>query len=154
MSPFTIRTATPGDLDIILRHRRRMFEDMGYVEPAALDAVVALSTTLIGNGLRDGTYRGWFAVDASGVVAAGAGVIILTFQPHARDPRTERAWVVNVFTEPEHRRKGLARTVVQAAVDWCRGAGMKYVFLHASDDGRALYEGLGFRPTGEMRLEL
>jgi len=28
------------------------------------------------------------------------------------------------------------------------------VSLHASDDGRKLYEELGFQPTNEMRLEL
>jgi GNAT superfamily N-acetyltransferase len=154
MSGYTIRAAGVEDLDVVLRHRRRMFEDMGYTDAGALDAVVAVSTPLIERGLREETYRAWFVLDEQGRVVAGAGVIILTFQPHARDPRAERAWIVNVFTEPEHRRKGLARTVVRAAVDWCRGAGMKYVFLHASDDGRALYEGLGFRPTGEMRLEL
>jgi GNAT superfamily N-acetyltransferase len=154
MNAYILRSATPADLDIVLRHRRRMFEDMGYVEPAALEEVVALSATLIGKGLRDGTYHAWFAVDDTGRVVAGAGVILLTFQPHARDPRTERAWIVNVFTEPEHRRKGLARRVVLAAIDWCRGEGMKFVFLHASDEGRALYESLGFQPTGEMRLAL
>lgn len=154
MNPFAIRSSTIDDLAVILRHRRRMFEDMGYTDIEALDAVVTVSTPLIEKGLRDGTYRAWFAVDEVGQVVAGAGIITLTFQPHARDPRAERTWIVNVFTEPEHRRKGLARQVVQAAIDWCRGEGMKIVFLHASDEGRALYENLGFQPTGEMRLPL
>jgi hypothetical protein len=39
-------------------------------------------------------------------------------------------------------------------IDWCRERKMKLLFLHASKDGWALYESLGFKPSNEMRLEL
>ena len=39
-------------------------------------------------------------------------------------------------------------------VAWCREQGYKTVSLHASEDGRHLYEALGFKPTNEMRLGL
>jgi hypothetical protein len=35
---------------------------------------------------------------------------------------------------------------------WTRSKGIETVVLHASDDGRQLYESLGFLPTNEMRL--
>ena len=37
---------------------------------------------------------------------------------------------------------------------WCRGEGIEVVELHASDEGRPLYESLGFIQTNEMRLTL
>ena len=149
-----IRPATTDDLDVVLRHRRRMFEDMGFRDEGALDRMIAVSTPLLSRGLADGTYRGWLAEDPEDGVVAGGGVIVLQFQPHPRDPRPRRAWVVNMFTEPAHRRRGLARRLVQTMVDWCRADGMTTLYLHASDDGRPLYESLGFQANNEMRLDL
>jgi len=149
-----IRPATPLDLDVVLRHRRRMFEEMGFRDPEALEGMLEVSATLLGRGLEDGSYRGWLAEAPDGRVVAGGGVIILTFQPHPVDPRPRRAWVVNMFTEPEYQRRGLARRLVQEMIDWCRAEGMRYLYLHASDAGRPLYESLGFIANNEMRIAL
>ena len=151
---YSIRAATPRDLELVLHQRRRMFEDMGYTDRQALDTMLAAATPLIERGLADGTYRGWLAEATGGRVVAGGGVIILEFQPHPLDPRPQRAWVVNMFTEPEHRRQGLARRLMQTIVEWCRADGMSYLYLHASDEGRPLYESLGFKANNEMRLKL
>jgi hypothetical protein len=43
---------------------------------------------------------------------------------------------------------------MQTALDWCRANGIRAVILHSSDDGRKLYQALGFEPTNEMRLLL
>lgn len=85
---------------------------------------------------------------------AGGGLAIALFQPTPMDPLPRRAWVLNVYTEPSHRRKGLARLVMQAIIAWCREQGFRSLFLHASEEGRPLYEKLGFGPTSEMRLTL
>ena len=154
MSTYTIRPATPRDLDVILHHRRCMFEEMGFTDPPSLDTMLDVSTPLIGRCLTDGTYRGWLVETAADGVVAGGGVIILQFQPHPIDPRPRRAWVVNMFTEQEHRRQGLARQLMQSMIAWCRAEGMRFLYLHASADGRALYESLGFEPNNEMRLAL
>ncbi len=154
MSTYHIRPAMAQDLEVVLHHRRRMFEDMGFTDPQALDAMLAISTPLIMRGLTDGTYRGWMVETSGGVVVAGGGVITLQFLPHPIDSRSHRAWVVNMFTEPEHRRRGLARQLMQTIVNWCRAEGMRFLYLHASGDGRSLYESMGFQPTNEMRLAL
>ena len=154
MDGYTIRQATPGDLEVVLYHRRRMFEDMGFRDPHALEAMIAASTPLLQRGLNDGTYRGWLVEAPGHRVVAGGGVIVLQFQPHPRDPQPTRAWVVNMFTEPEDRRRGLARRLMETILEWCREAGMRTLYLHASDTGRPLYEKLGFLPTNEMRIAL
>jgi len=151
---YCIRPATPQDLEVVLTHRRRMFEDMGFSERQALDAMIAVSTPLIRRGLMDGTYRGWLVETTGDVIVAGGGVIMLQFQPHPLDARPQRAWVVNMFTDPEHRRRGLARRLMQTILEWCRKDGMRSLYLHASGDGRPLYESMGFKSTNEMRLAL
>lgn len=151
---FRIRAATPADLEVILRHRRRMFEDMGYRDPAALEATRSSSEPYIRQGLAEGFYRGWLAEEGAGRVVAGGGLVVHPWLGHPSSPQTRRAYILNVYTEPEYRRHGLARRLMQAILDWCRAEGLAGVALHASDQGRALYEDLGFHPTNEMRLDL
>ena len=64
-----------------------------------------------------------------------------------------QALVVNVFTEPRRRRRGLARLLIEQIIAWSRQHGIESLVLHASDDGRILYKQLGFVQTNEMRLE-
>jgi hypothetical protein len=43
---------------------------------------------------------------------------------------------------------------MRTMIDWCKQEGYAAVYLHASDNGKPLYESLGFEPTTEMRLKL
>jgi ribosomal protein S18 acetylase RimI-like enzyme len=63
-----------------------------------------------------------------------------------------RGNILNVYTEREHRRRGMARALMQIALEWCAANQVGAVILHASAEGSALYESLGFTPTNEMRL--
>ena len=53
----------------------------------------------------------------------------------------------------EFRKRGIARQVMVQILDWIKGRGFHGVNLHASAEGRSLYEKLGFEPTNEMRLK-
>ncbi|QOY89223.1 GNAT family N-acetyltransferase [Paludibaculum fermentans] len=151
---YTIRPVAASELELVLRHRIGMFRQMGYESEAELARIRGLSEPFFAAALSNGTYKAWVAVDESGAAAAGTGVLLLPYQPGPNDTRAERAFIINVYTEPQHRRQGLARKLMGVAVDWCREAGFAIVSLHASNEGRPLYESLGFQATNEMRLPL
>jgi ribosomal protein S18 acetylase RimI-like enzyme len=65
-----------------------------------------------------------------------------------------RGNILNVYTAAEFRRRGLAGELMKAAMRWCRSNGVDVVVLHASPDGRRLYEAMGFAATNEMRIKL
>ena len=73
-------------------------------------------------------------------------------RPNALQGGTE-SLIVNVYTEPAHRHRGLARRLMRIMLDWCAQRGVPQVVLHASDGGRPLYQSLGFVPTSEMRWQ-
>jgi GNAT superfamily N-acetyltransferase len=148
-----LREATVADVAVIVHHRRAMFREIGYCDEAQLAAMAATSAAFIKAGLESGSYRGWLAETDTGVVAGG-GLVIVGFPSGPRDPNPRRVWILNMYTEPEYRRRGLARSILQTMIDWCRKQGFRWVSLHASDAGRHLYESLGFEPTSEMRLML
>ena len=148
-----LRPATVDDLECILHHRRSMFADMNEGSEADRDAMIAVARPFIAAGLVDGSYRGWL-IEIAGDVVAGGGVAIVPYQPTPLDPVCHRAFVLNVYTEPAFRRQGLARMLMETIVAWCRQEGFRSLSLHASDDGRPLYDSLGFQPTNDMRLVL
>jgi GNAT superfamily N-acetyltransferase len=148
----TIREAGSGDLETILHHRRSMFRDMGEGSVEDLDRMVEVARPWLARAFGDGTYRHWLAVDASGRVAGGGGVLLSPWPANPFDPCTERAVILNVYTEVEFRRRGIAREVMQVILAWAEARGLRGVNLHASDEGRVLYEKLGFVQTNEMRL--
>ena len=154
MQEITIRPAGLADIAHILHHRRAMFLDMGSATNAELDPVLATTEAFLQHALPSGMYRGWLAQTSAGRVVAGAGITIVPWPGHPRDPAPRRGWVQNVYTEPDFRRQGLARRLMVAVVDWCRAEGFYTVSLHASRDGRGLYESMGFQATNEMRLAL
>ena len=149
-----IREARPEDLPIILHHRKAMFKDMGFSNEADIEAMAASSEHWLIPALAEGRYRGWLAEVPGGEIVAGGGVLIAPWISHPRDLRPRKGEILNVYTEPAYRRRGLARRLMEIMIEWCREQGFAVIFLHASDDGRPLYESMGFRPTSEMKLSL
>jgi hypothetical protein len=43
---------------------------------------------------------------------------------------------------------------MNAAMQWCSSNRVDVVVLHASPEGRGLYESMGFQGTNEMRMKL
>ena len=154
MTNFTIRPATLADLPEILHHRRAMFEDMGVGDAASLAPMLAATETYLREAMPQGAFRAWFGVAPDGQIAGGCAVAISSWPPHPWDPQSRRAYILNLYVYPEHRRKGIARLLLQTTVDWCKAEGFGTVSLHASPVGRSLYESLGFHQTNEMRLRL
>src|ERR1022692_1016876 len=148
-----IRIATLDDIPEILRQRRRMYEDMNYSDADALTGMVSVSAEYLAKALSNGSFRAWLASAEDRVVAGGA-IVISPWPAHPYDQECRRATILNVYTHPEYRRRGIARTLMQTMIDWCRREGFVRVSLHASKDGRSLYESLGFEIGNEMVLKL
>lgn len=64
------------------------------------------------------------------------------------------AHVNAVFVRPAYRGRGIAKTLMEMAIAWARERGCTRMRLRASDDGRKLYERLGFHSGREMELPL
>ncbi len=151
---YTVRRATVDDIDLISRQRIAMFHDMGFKDDDALDRMDNTFSMWLTNKITVGLYQGWFMMTDDGEVAAGAGLWLNEWIPHPYDARTIRGYILNVYTAPAHRRRGLARRLVEQILDYCRERDIHVVALHASESGRPIYESLGFAESNEMRIHL
>lgn len=155
---FTIRLATPADVDAIAEHRARMFQEMGEVSPDTFEILRAKSRERLRDLLARREYIGWLAVPTQHpeVIAGGAGVQLREVLPHPKEGKKiaegRHAIIINVFTEPDWRRQGVAVLLLQTIIDWARAERLDRLVLHASEAGRSLYTQLGFVGTNEMRL--
>ncbi len=147
-----IRQAQLADVQTLVAHRAAMFRDMGYRDDAALDEMAVRFRPWLERMMRAGEYLAWLAEAEDDRIAAGAGLWLMDWPPHMIGSGDRRGNILNVYTEPEFRKQGLARKLTVAAMEWCRDHGVDCVILHASEEGRPLYESLGFERTNEMRI--
>lgn len=80
---------------------------------------------------------------------ACATLCALRVMPTFSHPTGLRGHLMNVYTHPAYRRQGIARRMVEMLMDEARQKGMTEISLDATDEGRALYEALGFSSSEE-----
>ena len=143
MAEYSIRPATTDDLDALVHHRVAMFTDMGVAMDAT--ALGDASRAWLHAAMQAGDYRAWVAETPAGEIAAGAGISLLRWPPGPGTTGVTRlAFVYNVYTEPAHRKRGLARSLMETIHAWCAGQGIPALALNAASDARHLYESLGY----------
>jgi len=144
MSAYTMRRAHIADAAIIATHRAAMFHDMGELSPRDVEPFREATVPWIADRIARGEYLGW-VVEYQREVVAGGGILLHDLWPTPRHCRAGRsAHVGSMYTEREHRRRGLARMVLQAILDWCAANAIELVTLRASAEGQPLYEQVGF----------
>jgi ribosomal protein S18 acetylase RimI-like enzyme len=148
-----IRRGTAADIPVITRHRLSMFSEMRIGDPSTYAAYASEFREFAAQAVAAGTLQSWIAETDAREVAAGGAVMIVPWPASPRDRKQQRAFILNVFTEPAFRRRGIGRTLMQTILEWCRNQGFGSVFLHASEDGRLLYQSLGFGPGSELRFD-
>jgi len=147
---YTIRLANPEEAHILAEMRRRMFLDLGKPDDERVRKVVQAFVPWIADAIRNGRYLAWVVSAPNGDLVSNAGLLLVEWPPNSRDLNLVRGYVMNVWTHPDHRRRGLARRLMQTALEEARRRDIKVTALHASDDGRALYEEFGYRQSREM----
>jgi GNAT superfamily N-acetyltransferase len=163
MSQFKIRLATRADLEVISDHRARMFSDMGELPLEMFETFRGQSKETVRSMLEHDQYVGWLASpdNEPDKIVAGAGVTLRRVAPHPQQSADgkfdivsgRQAIIQNVYTEPEWRRRGLGTLLMKEIIAWSQKTGIESLVLHASDEGRPIYEKLGFVTTTEMRFK-
>jgi ribosomal protein S18 acetylase RimI-like enzyme len=142
-----VRQIRPGDWEALRRLRLR----------ALADAPGAFASTLAAElGFSDDVWRQRAGDDraAATFVAGEGGADIGLARIFAEAEPPGRTHLVSMWVDPGHRRRGVARALIDRAVQWAAERHAEEVILWVADGNaaaRRLYEGMGFRPTGERQ---
>ncbi|TMF04677.1 MAG: GNAT family N-acetyltransferase [Chloroflexi bacterium] len=155
-----IRRATVADAAVLARHRVEMFREMGQVTPGVSGRLFEASRAYFVEAISAERYIGWLYESAPGPneVIGGVGIQLRELAPRPDRtgqhlPSGPEGYVLNVFTESQCRRQGVAESLMRALIAWATTRGVHRISLHASAEGRPLYEKLGFVPANEMRRD-
>ena len=152
---YVIRPATVDEIDVLTELRLAMFKAMG-VEAEDLSQAIDPIRDYFQEHLPTGAFRVWVA-EHNGTPIASIGLVLHSVPPSPHNAVGKEAYVMNLVTLPEYRRRGIAKRLLLHVLDVVRSEGIPGASLHASSDGCGLYEELGFVVSDEipeMRLTL
>jgi len=140
-----IRRLEEGEVERFRSIRLRALRDAPWAFASTLEDCLAWS---------EETWSAQLAGIAAFVaVSDGADVGLVRGAPD-RD-RDDACWLISMWVAPRARGKGVGRALVDEVTRWARSARCERVLLDVVEDNRpaiALYETLGFRPTGESKV--
>jgi len=108
-------------------------------------AFVEATRTFIDDETAAGRMHTWVAETTTCV-----GVISLLLWarvPRPFDDGRRDGYIINMYVEPGQRGRGLGRRLLDECLASREEFGIGRFYLHATDEGRPLYESSGFRPN-------
>jgi ribosomal protein S18 acetylase RimI-like enzyme len=148
---YEVRAAARADLHLLLEHRLAMIAEM--FPRLSYDAVEEMREPnrvwLERHFGRD--FNAYLAYRVH-EIAGSAAVLWFDHPPTPSNPGGMEAYILNVYTEPAWRRRGVARNLVDRILTEARSRGVRRVWLRTSDDGRPLYMSMGFADSNYLQL--
>ncbi len=147
------RKADSGDINTIVGLR------IEFLKEAQKNHADIIHDKVLGESLHDyfcknmnnGQFIAWLAVDEKKIVGT-SGLCFYTTPPSYKNRTGRIAYIMNMYTLPSHRRMGIARHLFARILDEAKEVGVKKICLHATEDGRGLYEKFGFEGTDDEMI--
>ena len=136
----TYKKLTVNDLDVFIKMRINQLREEGTKED--IDLEPALKDYYLRH-LSDGTFVSWLALDNDRIIGT-SGMSIVEKPPYFGCPSGKIGLLSSMFTDPNYRRKGIAKTLLSKVIDEAKTQGCGTVQITASDMGVLLYSDYGF----------
>lgn len=118
--------------------------DMAHVEAQTRDYYK--------KALSAGTHTAYLVFDGDRFIGTG-GISYFRVMPTYHNESGNKAYIMNMYTNPDYRRLGIAYRTLELLVADAKEKGVKAISLEATDMGRPLYEKFGFvKMNDEMEL--
>lgn len=140
----TYKKLTENELDTFISMRISQLREEGATED--IDLVPALQD-YYKKHMGDGTFVSWLAMDGDEIVGT-SGMSFVERPPYFSCPSGRIGILSSMYTDPGHRRMGIARELLSRVVEEARVYGCGLVQITASDMGVLLYTDFGFKKNG------
>ena len=145
---YTIKKATIEDIPKLIECRIEFVKEVNMkASEEELDNYCEHLEKYFLRHLKDGSFISWVAVDAKQNIIATSGLEIQLKIPQLWNLPGKESYVLNMYTKPEWRRKGIGSALLEKLLDESKKIGINLVSLHATEIGRSLYEKNGFKPN-------
>lgn len=150
---FTYKIAAMEDLEVLTKTRIEVLRAANKLDDGVdMSLVETESRAYYQKALAEGMHVAVLVYDGDVFIGAG-GVSFYTVMPTYHNISGKKAYIMNMYTKPEYRRKGIAYQTLDILVDSCKKRNITHITLEATEMGRALYEKYGFvAMQDEMQL--
>lgn len=142
----TYQKLTEKELDTFIQMRIRQLREEGATED--IDLAPAL-WDYYNRHMSDGTFVSWLAMNGERIVGT-SGISFVEKPPYFGCPSGKIGLLSSMFTDPEYRRRGIAKELLSRVVEEARRYGCGTVQITASDMGVLLYTDFGFVKNGNF----
>lgn len=150
----TYRRATAADVDVLVEFRLRFLADVAGADRApAEDVVAGRLRAYFREAMPRGDFIAWLA-ERDGAVVGTSGMVIWRIPPNNSVATGRQAYVLNMYTVPEARRRGICTALLEKMIEEARALGLSRVHLHASRIGEGIYRRRGFVEPSDVELLL
>lgn len=155
MADYRIRLATSADVEILAKMRLEFLrETAGFFGRGVSPELEAATREYIAEALPKGEFLAWLAV-AGGKVIGTSGLVFFHRPPTPGSLAGLDAYVLNMYTEPSWRGRGVATALLQEVIEYVKTTPARRMSLRATQAGRPLYDKFGFVADDEfMSLSL
>lgn len=147
-----VQIADLNEIDEIIELKLNMFRESGHMDLLADDAKQQILQTYTEFYKSDKAKH--FIVKKDNGIIACCGAFIKSDIPYCFFKKPFYGFIGDVYTMPDERGKGLATELTKAAISWLGSKGIKTIRLLASEQGKPIYDKMGFASTDEMALTL
>lgn len=149
----TYKKAGIEDLDTLVKTRIEVLRAAnGLTDETDMSLVERQSREYYEDSLQTGDHIAYLVFDGEEFVGAG-GVSFFRVMPTYHNPTGRKAYIMNMYTRPDYRRRGIACHTLELLVGEARKKGVEHISLEATEMGRPLYEHFGFvMMNDEMEL--
>ena len=147
--------ASINDIDMLVKTRIEVLKAANCLDDSTdMTKVESESYNYYKNALSDNTHTAILVFDDDKFIGAG-GVSYFRVMPTYNNPTGEKAYIMNMYTSPEYRRKGIAYKTLDMLVKDAKSRRITEITLESTKMGRPLYEKYGFiAMTSEMILPI
>ena len=139
-----IREALAADIPALVRLRMALFCELGELDdPQADGALWQATEAYFSAAERDGSARSWL-VEVDGEAVACGTLALFVRPPYPGNLAGREAYLLNMYTLSAWRKRGMASALLDVMAAYARDQRLGKLWLHASEEGRPLYERLGF----------
>ena len=144
LEKFEYKRTMPEDIEelvktriIVLRAANKLSDDVD------MSLVEQETYAYYKRALETGEHIAYLVYDNGTFIGAG-GVSFYQVMPTYHNPSGKKAYIMNMYTAPEYRRRGIAFHTLDLLVKAAKEQGVSQIALEATDMGRPLYEKYGF----------
>ncbi len=149
------RLATINDVPILIKLRRQQLTEEKNSQNSNDEINIDKQLeNYFCSQISEGAFISWVMENEDEIIAT-SGVCFYLLPPNYSNPTGKTAYVTNMYTKPEYRRKGIAAELLNMVISEAKSRGYKVIRLHASEYGKSLYLKAGFLDTeGYMVLRI